>query len=67
MEEVRPLRGTEERLEGRTACVVRRWMRDVLPAGEGWWVRGGEMSSMMLIGVGGFFAGGGGGGMCGAS
>lgn len=32
---------------GRTACVMMRVRREVLPALEGWWVVGGEMSSMM--------------------
>jgi hypothetical protein len=37
--------GTEQRVGGRMASAVMRWMRDVLPAGEGCHFGGGERSS----------------------
>jgi len=31
----RPLSGMLERVDGRMACVIIRWRREVFPAGEG--------------------------------
>lgn len=43
-----PWRGTsDEKALGRMAWVMMRFKREVLPALEGWWVVGGEMSSIM--------------------
>jgi hypothetical protein len=40
-----PPRGIEHSEEGRMARAVMRYMREVLPAAERWWVGGGERSS----------------------
>lgn len=40
-----PGRGIEAVEEGRMACAMMRWRREVLPDPEGWWDGGGEMSS----------------------